>query len=132
MLRQIYLHGNLEKQFGIDAIALDVDHPSLLVSALSCYFKDFRNEFRKNTHYQFVKVNREKKQAHVITAETWRLGLGSAEEIPHITPSTEGSGLDIAGMMGLTGFCLLRCGNNDQHRFVDGNVCYRKQAIWLC
>ena len=90
-MKQVYLHGALGKEYGTEAIELDVASPHMLAKALCHRFGvKFKEDF-KQTWMKFV-IKEEEKDDVYISDE-----MGAERDMPedcevHITPVVEGSG----------------------------------------
>lgn len=108
MIRNIHLHGSLADKFGKEPIELDVDSPTMVIRGLKTLIRGFESEFRKYENFNFVRADAEG-NALAVTEETWEMSLGKATDI-HILPAVEGSGVEIAAYIGLTGMAMYAVG----------------------
>lgn len=89
-MKTVYLHGELAKKYGDEAIELDVANPHMLVRALCSRFgPEFKNYF-KETWFKFL-IKENDKETY-ITDDVGAVRKIEEDAEIHITPVVEGSG----------------------------------------
>lgn len=105
MLRKIYLHGELARDYGAGPWELNADTPTSCVRGLCARMPELKQRLRQG-YYHFVRDDITPENSFSQEAVEHRFGLGNAESV-HILPEVAGSGSKGSSLKLVAGIVLL-------------------------